>query len=113
MPRVDKLILEDLCTKKKGLASYLCIKCGACVRRHNFLKSDTAIRLYNLFEETLIEIVDKHTPCKSKYIRANESAFMNKSIKKEIMHRAKLKNKSLQDPTISNETHYKRQECVV
>ena len=68
---------------------------------------------YNLFEETLIEIIDKHAPCKSKYVRANESAFMNKSIKKEIMHRTKLKNKFLQDPTIVNETNYKRQRNYV
>ena len=27
---IDKLMLEDLCIKKKGLASYLCIRCGAC-----------------------------------------------------------------------------------
>ena len=36
---IDKLILEDLCTKKKGLASYLCIKCGACGYRRHFYSS--------------------------------------------------------------------------
>ena len=36
---IDKLILEDLCTKKKGLASYLCIKCGACGYSRHFYSS--------------------------------------------------------------------------
>ena len=36
---IDKLILEDVCTKKKGLASYLCIKCGACGYSRHFYSS--------------------------------------------------------------------------
>ena len=36
---IDKLILEDLCTKKKDLASYLCIKCGACGYSRHFYSS--------------------------------------------------------------------------
>ena len=36
---IDKLILEDMCTKKKGLGSYLCIKCGACGYSRHFYSS--------------------------------------------------------------------------
>ena len=61
----------------------------------------------------MIDLLDIHAPIKNKYIRANESAFMNKSIKKQIMHRTKLKNKFIKLPSDINKQNYKRQRNYV
>ena len=46
-------------------------------------------------ETLLLMILNKHTPMKTKYIRANNSPFMNKELSKAIMVRSRLRNKSL------------------
>ena len=39
--------------------------------------------------------LDKHAPLKKRYVRANQSPFMNKKLSKEIMKRSRLRNKFL------------------
>ena len=46
---------------------------------------------------------------KQKTIRANESPFMNRSIKKEIMNRSRLKNKFLKENSEENRLAYNKQ----
>ena len=53
------------------------------------------------FEDTYLSVLNKHAPCKQKLIRANESPFMNKHLKKSIMSRSRLRNKFLKDKTDS------------
>ena len=61
----------------------------------------------------MIELVGIYAPLRFKYMRANESAFMNKKIKQEMMHRTKLKNIFLKYPSQDNELKYKRQRNYV
>ena len=47
------------------------------------------------FDETFLKVLDKHAPRKQKYIRANNSNYITKALRKEIMHRSRLRNKFL------------------
>ena len=38
-------------------------------------------------------VIDKHAPCKKKYIRANDGPFMTKELRKANMKRSRLKNR--------------------
>ncbi len=69
---------------------------------------------YSNFENIFMNILNKHAPLKQKYIRANESCFMNKTLKKAVMQRTKLKNKYLKNNTTKNKLEYKKQRnyCV-
>ena len=62
---------------------------------------------YNKFEKIMMNILEKHAPNKRKYIRANETAYMTRPIKMTIMHRTKLKNKFIKNPSKENEIKYK------
>ena len=57
--------------------------------------------------------LDKHAPMKEKYIRANNTPFMNKKLNKEIMNRSRLRNKLLKTPNATNKYNYKRQRHYV
>ena len=60
------------------------------------------------FENTYLSVLDKYAPCKQKLIRANESPFMNKHLKKSIMSRSRLRNKFLKEKTEENRKNYKK-----
>ena len=69
---------------------------------------------YASFQKAYIDTLDKYAPCKLKYIRANEANFMNKTLKKVVMTRSKLKNKHLKNNSEDNKKAYKsyRNCCV-
>ena len=66
------------------------------------------------FEILFLKTLNKHAPMKTKYIRANNSPFMNKELPKAIMVRSRLRNKSLQLKTQEARVAYKKQRtfCV-
>ena len=74
------------------------------------------IRISDLdhFNTTVLKILDNEAPIKMKNVRANEAPFMNRTIKKAIMKRSRLRNKFLKNPTDENNLNYKRQRnlCV-
>ena len=45
----------------------------------------------------MLKVLDKHAPRKQKYIRVNNSDYITKALRKEIMHRSRLCNKFLRD----------------
>ena len=49
------------------------------------------------FNEIFLKALDKHAPRKQKYIKANNSNFITKAFRKEIMHRSRLRNKFLRE----------------
>ena len=59
-----------------------------------------------------MHILDKYAPLKFKYIRANNSPFMTKDLRKAIMLRTKLRNKFNKERTASSSLNYKRQRNV-
>ena len=61
------------------------------------------------FNATVLKILDHEAPIKMKYVRANEAPFMNKTIKKAIMKRSRLRNKFIKNPSEENNLNYKKQ----
>ena len=60
------------------------------------------------FENICIDVLNKHAPLKIKYIRANNSPFMNKNLAKAVMTRSRLRNKFLKDPNDENRANYNK-----
>ena len=64
---------------------------------------------YEKFENIYLNVLDKHAPCKTKVIRANEAPFMNKELKKSIMTHSRLRNRYLKSLSVLNRNVYKSQ----
>ena len=58
--------------------------------------------------------LNKHAPLKTRYVRANNSPFMNNDIYKAIMVRSRLRNKYLNLKTEESKNAYRKQRnyCV-
>ena len=69
---------------------------------------------YNYFQNILREVLNKHSPQKKKYLRANDSSFMTKHLRKMIMNRSRSKNAFLKNKTVENWEKYRilRNKCV-
>ena len=61
-----------------------------------------------------LNILNKHAPQKKRYVRNNQAAFMNKEIRKAIMTRSRLLNKSRKEGNEANKIAYNKQRnyCV-
>ena len=67
------------------------------------------------FNEIFLKVLDKHAPRKQKYIRANNSNFCNcitKALRKEIMHRSRLRKKCLRERTNETKIAYNKQPNI-
>ena len=53
----------------------------------------------DIFKMTFLNVLNKFTPLKKKYLRANRSLFVNKELNKAIMQRSRLRNAYLKDKT--------------
>ena len=59
-------------------------------------------------------ILDKNAPLKKRYVRANQSPFMNEKWSKEIMKRSCLRNKyQITIGDIDRKAYNKQRNCVV
>ena len=69
---------------------------------------------YTSFQDTFQRVLDKHAPMKKRYIRANDSPFMNRTLRKAFMLRARLKNRYNKNKTADNWDAFRRQRnfCV-
>lgn len=63
----------------------------------------------NGFTNIVMNVLNTHAPLKSKHLRANESPFMTKELRKAIMLRSKLKNKLNRDKMPQSNVDYKKQ----
>ena len=66
------------------------------------------------FLNIFIEVLNKHTPIKKKYLRANQGEFMSKELNKAIMTRSRLRNKYLKEKSAYSKFAYDKQRnyCV-
>ena len=60
-----------------------------------------------------MSILNKHAPIKFKYIRANDSPFMNTELRKAMMLRSKLRNSYHKNKALHAHLAYKRQRTIV
>ena len=63
---------------------------------------------YKNLEKIVIGLLDTFAPMKMKFIRANNSPFMNKTLYKAVMNRSRLRNKFLKIPSAVNRENYTR-----
>ena len=70
--------------------------------------------IYESFASSCNKILDNHAPLKKKYVRGNHLPFMNKSLSKAIMVRARLRNIFLKNRSEENKINYNKQKnlCV-
>ena len=54
------------------------------------------------FMSSCSRILDQHAPQKKRYLRGNQSPFMNETLAKALMHRSKLRNIFLKNRTEEN-----------
>ena len=69
---------------------------------------------FSNFINTSKAVLDKLLPKKKKYVRGNQSSFMNKTLSKAIMLRTNLRNKFFKNRSNENKTNYlkQRNRCV-
>ena len=69
---------------------------------------------YSHFQNILCKVLDIHAPIKKKFIRANDSPFMTKHLRKLIMNRSRCKNSYFKNKTVENWEKYRRlrNDCV-
>ena len=61
-----------------------------------------------IFIDILNNILDKHAPRKQKIIRGNSTPFMNKTLSKAFMTRARLRNKYYKTRSLEDKTAYSK-----
>ena len=67
-----------------------------------------------ILEESVNITLDKYVPLKKRYVRANQSPFMNKRLSKEMRKRSRLKSKFLNTKSdIDRKTYNKQCNYVV
>ena len=69
---------------------------------------------YESFDKTFKGLLDTHAPIKQKFVRSNNSPFMSKRLRKEIMLRSRKKNIYIKDPTTENWNKFRlqRNKCT-
>ena len=71
-------------------------------------KSSVSVSNLAKFNACVLEVFNKETPIKKKFIRANEEPFMIRKLKKAIMIRSRLRNTFLKHPTNENKRNYRK-----
>ena len=74
--------------------------------RSSLMENELSNRNFDTFQNTLYDILNKHAPLKKKYVRANNSPFMTKQLRKMIMNRSRSKNLYLKNRTVENWDKY-------
>jgi len=80
---------------------------------HDLHNEISNIQIYEQFELTFANVLDRHAPIKSKFIRANEKPFINKSLKKAIMNRSRLRKKANKTGSQVDIENYKQQRNFI
>ena len=82
--------------------------------RNKLSSDDTSDKDYNKFQNILCEVLNKHAPLTKKCIRANNSPFMTKQLRKMIMNRSICKNAYFKNKSVENWERYRklRNDCV-
>ena len=73
--------------------------------------SETELSLKS-FKTTFSLTLEKFAPLKQKYVRYNNSPFMNKTLRRAIMTRSKSKRRCKLDRTTINFEKYKKQRSI-
>ena len=64
------------------------------------------------FHECAKSVLNKIAPLKKKYVRANQSPFMNRTLHKAVMKRSRLRNEYLKNRTEENKLAFNQQRNI-
>jgi exonuclease III len=64
---------------------------------------------FDLFKSTTLSLLDNYAPLRTKYVRYNQSPFMNKELSKAIMTRSRLLNKFQKTGLLNDRNAYNKQ----
>ena len=64
--------------------------------------------VYESFETTFIEVLNKHAPLRKKLLRANHAPYITKTLRETILHRSQLETKYLKTKTQTDLKLYKK-----
>ena len=69
---------------------------------------------YDIIKSNTMSLLNENAPIKKAHIRANNAPYMNKTLRKSIMTRSRLKNRYTKFPNVENEKAYKKHRnlCV-
>ena len=76
------------------------------------LSKNVQTKHLNSFKATAQNIFDKHAPLKEKHVRCNQATFVYQNLRKVIMTRSRLLNKSRQDRTVSSQVANKKEQNI-
>ena len=86
----------------------------------NYFLTDLSVQLtsthiidYNIFEDRFVSVLDRHTQQKRRVIRGNEKPHVNKTLRKAIMIRSRLRNKHQRSQRHSDWHAYRKQRNFV
>ena len=68
---------------------------------------------FKILKESVNITLDKHAPLKKRYVRANQTPFMIKTLSKEIMKRSRLRNKFLNTKIDIDRKAYNKQRNYI
>lgn len=83
----------------------------------HFFRNELLKEIYNVhqgkvncatLEKIVIKHLDRYAPIKKKYVRANNSPYMNKTLSKAVMNRSRLRNIFTRNPTPENKSNYNK-----
>ena len=82
--------------------------------KHAQFESDGANpdKSYDHLTNTFRNIVDKHAPIKTKFLRGNDAPFMNPELRKAMYTRARLKRRLNKHHSKQNEIAFKKQRTL-
>ena len=72
-------------------------------------KNEDQFTNFNLFKNTVFHVFENYAPLKKRYVRANQSPFINRKINKEIMKRSRLRNKFFKTKNETDRNNYNKQ----
>ena len=75
--------------------------------------SMSAVRTHAAFENTFVSILDKHASKKTEILRGNQTPYFNKKLRKQIMIRSRLQNKTNKLKNPIDTVKIKRQRKLV
>ena len=78
-----------------------------------FCMTNNTIENYSEFENIFTNILNRHAPLKTKYLRANNKPHVTKDLRKAIMRRARLKNLAIESDKTEDWLNYRRQRNLV
>ena len=69
-------------------------------------------KCFNKFLDVCREALNMYAPLRKKYIRGNNSPFMNRILSKEIMKRSRLRNKFLKNKSEADKKTTSNKEII-